>query len=118
MAAGSKHTDQATVDKVADALGVDPRLVSEWVGRKRTERRPYEVPSQVHLLSHEEREAVTRIILLLAASKTTGRGETEDEPSEAPKKITDDDFVVGTRSYGVSSTKRPADQRRRPRGTD
>lgn len=72
MRDGDRETDQATLELVAEKLQLDPLIVAEWVGRARTERVPYTPPSIANLLSSEEREAVDRIIVLLAESKKRG----------------------------------------------
>ena len=89
MRTGERDTDQATVDAVAGALRLDPRTVAEWVGRARSERAPYVPPSDAHLLDREEREAVNRLITLLAKPKKRGSGdagnaEAQKTPNPAP----------------------------------
>lgn len=72
MAGGTRHTDQAILDKVAEALRLDPRTVAGWVGRTRSERAPYEPPRDADLMDTEEREAVNRLISLLVKPKAGG----------------------------------------------
>ena len=69
MRDGTRDTDQATVDAVAQALHLDVLIVSEWVGRARTERAPYQAPHEANLLDQDERAAVDKLIHLLARSK-------------------------------------------------
>ena len=89
MRTGERDTDQATGDAVAGALRLDPRTVAEWVGRARSERAPYVPPSDARLLDREEREAVNRLITLLAKPKKRGSGdagnaEAQKKPDRAP----------------------------------
>lgn len=84
MRDGERNTDQATVDKVSKALHLDPRTVAKWIGRTRSERDPYTPPAEANLLDRDEREAIDRMIELLARSKMIG-GSSDDRQSEAPK---------------------------------
>lgn len=84
MRDGERSTDQATVDKVSKALHLDPRTVAKWIGRTRSERDPYTPPAEANLLDRDEREAIDRMIELLARSKMIG-GSSDDRQSEAQK---------------------------------
>ena len=84
MRDGERSTDQATVDKVSKALHLDPRTVAKWIGRTRSERDPYTPPAEANLLDRDEREAIDRMIELLARSKMIG-GSSDDRQSEAEK---------------------------------
>lgn len=85
MAQGTRDTSQEILDKVAAALRIDPRRVAEWVGVARSERAPYVPPSDAHLLDRDERDAVDRLITLLAKSKK--RGQSDAGTAEAEKNL-------------------------------
>jgi cytochrome oxidase assembly protein ShyY1 len=72
MRDGTRRTDQATIDAVAKALHLDPRLIAKWAGRARSEADPYVPPSEANLLDRDERDAVDRLISLLARPRMTG----------------------------------------------
>jgi transcriptional regulator with XRE-family HTH domain len=76
---GTREPDDATVRALADALRVDVRKVSGWVGQTRTVRTPYEPPAEAGLLDQRERRAVDEVIRLLAASKR----QAAEQPSRA-----------------------------------
>lgn len=59
---------EATVRKVASALGVDPEAVRELRGEPT--HNPWEPPRASSLLSHDEREALSRLISLMTAGRT------------------------------------------------
>lgn len=88
MKDGSRETDGETLDLVAEKLRLDPRIVAEWVGRARAERDPYKPPSDADLLTRQEREAVNRLIQLLAEPKK--RGQSDGRSLEAQKNPDDD----------------------------
>lgn len=67
----------ATIKKIADALGLDVRVVSEWVGQKRTERGPYQPPAEADLLTDRQRKAVDEIIRAIVAERAGGHGRDE-----------------------------------------
>lgn len=75
MAYGMRATKQENIDKVAEAIRVPPQQVAEWVGRARTVREPYAPPAEANLLDRDERQAVDRIIALLAKTKMEGAGD-------------------------------------------
>lgn len=72
MRDGTRKTDQATIDAVAKALRLDPRLIAKWAGRARSETDPYVPPSEANLLDRDERDAVDRLISLLVRPRMTG----------------------------------------------
>ncbi|KAG9059790.1 Uncharacterised protein [Cutibacterium granulosum] len=84
MKDGSRRTDQATIDAVAKALHLDPRLIAEWAGRRRAETEPYRPPPEANLLDKDERDAIDRVIALLARPKMQGSS-SDDQPSEDQK---------------------------------
>lgn len=111
MRDGKKDTDQATVDAVAERLRLDPRTVAGWVGRARTERRPYQPPADANLLSSEERDAVDRLIELLARAKKRGQHEAVDKPRQ---KIDEPDPLrVTTRDDVTTAALTSTEQRQR-----
>jgi len=73
VAKGERRTRQEVVDRVAEELRLPPQTVNGWLGRTRTVGRPYVPPAEASLLSQEERDAVDRIIVLLALSKREPR---------------------------------------------
>jgi len=77
MVFGDRHTEPGTIDRVAAALHVDVRLVSQMVGRARSVREPYVMPDEVHLLSTRERAAITLLIRAIAEER-------ESRGNEAP----------------------------------
>ena len=83
MRDGTRDTDGATIEKVADALRMDVREVTRWVGKSRSESEPYTPPKAANLLDKHEREAVDRIIELLAKSKVGKRGVINFNESQA-----------------------------------
>ncbi|MDU3768470.1 MAG: hypothetical protein E7G49_06750 [Cutibacterium granulosum] len=85
MKDGSRRTDQATIDAVAKALHLDPRLIAEWAGRRRAETEPYRPPPEANLLDKDERDAIDRVIALLARPKMQG-GSSDDQSSEDQKR--------------------------------
>ena len=82
MRDGTRDTDGATIDKVAEALHLDVLMVAEWVGKARTERTPYYPPKVADLLDRDERAAVDRMIELLARSKRGGTNATNAAAGE------------------------------------
>lgn len=84
MANGTRQTEQEIVDKVADALSLDRRVVAEWVGRARDEASPFIPAEGADLMSNEERAAVNKLISLLVKPKIGGQtdaGQAEDQKS-------------------------------------
>lgn len=90
MVQGGRRTRQDNIDRVADALRVDPRKVAEWVGRARTVAKPYDPPPVASLLDERERKAIDEVINLLARGKMDdakkmsaggGAEPTQSEPS-------------------------------------
>lgn len=81
MMYGTRDTDPRIVEKVAGALGVDVRKVSEVVGQARTEKAPYEPPAEARLLSRRQQRAISELIRAIAeergphAAATTHAGE-------------------------------------------
>ena len=73
----------ATIQKIADALGLDVRIVSDWVGQKRTERGPYTPPAEADLLTDRQRKAVDEIIRAIVAERaSTDDGHDDQQDGE------------------------------------
>lgn len=73
----------ATIQKIADALGLDVRIVSGWVGQKRTERGPYTPPAEADLLTDRQRKAVDEIIRAIVAERAgTDDGRDDEQDGE------------------------------------
>lgn len=69
MVHGTRTSQTANVEAVADALRVDVVEVSRWVNRARSVSKPYQVPAEVNRLSDREQRALSELILAMAASK-------------------------------------------------
>lgn len=95
MRDGTKETEQAILNRVAEALRLDPRTVSDWAGRVRSERSAYRPPKDADLLSNEERKAVNNLIALLAKPKK--RGQTDDAATSPAEKSDDGGGATVTR---------------------
>jgi hypothetical protein len=103
MRDGTRKTDQATIDAVAKALRLDPRLIAKWAGRARSETDPYVPPSEANLLDRDERDAVDRLISLLVRPRMTGDSSDGRQP-DAEKSDDDEgrpDVVHPERTVGV-----------------
>lgn len=85
MARGERETDQAIVNKVADALGVDQLTIAEWIGRERTERRPFRPVDGADLMTKEEQAAINSLITLLVRDRK--RGQRDGRRPEAKKRL-------------------------------
>jgi len=66
---GDRAPKHATITAVAEALGVDVRTVAEQAGQTRTEREPYAMPDEVHLLSGRVQVAITQLIRAMAEER-------------------------------------------------
>lgn len=69
--AGRRVPKPETVERIASALGVDVRVVSGWVGQRRTERAPYKPPQEADLLTDRQRRAVDEIIRAIVAERAS-----------------------------------------------
>ena len=92
MMFGDRAPKHATITAVAEALGVDVRTVAEQAGQTRTEREPYAMPDEVHLLSGRVQVAITQLIRAIAEEREPG-GNTaaiaaETEPDDAISALT------------------------------
>jgi len=72
MMFGDRAPKHATITAVAKALGIDVRTVAGQVGQTRTEREPYAMPDEVHLLSGRVQVAITQLIRAIAEERETG----------------------------------------------
>lgn len=75
---GRSEPRAMTIQKIADALGVDVRIVSSWVGQERTERDPYAPPAEADLLTDRQRRAVDEIIRAIVAERVSDRDDDQD----------------------------------------
>lgn len=75
---GRSKPSPATIQKIAEALRLDVRIVGEWVGQSRTERAPYAPPAEADLLTHRQRRAVDEMIRAIVADR-----ESTDEPHDS-----------------------------------
>lgn len=73
----SRKPKPENVQKIADALGLDVRIVAGWVGQERTERTRYTPPAEADLLTDRQRRAVDEIIRAIAAERVGSRDEPE-----------------------------------------
>ena len=80
----SKRPKPANIEKIASALGVDVRVVSEWVGQKRTEATPYRPPAEADLLTERQRRAVDEIIRAIVAERASSNDNQPTTPVPDP----------------------------------
>lgn len=71
---GRQTVRPETIRKLAEALGVQPSVVGQWIGVAWGENADWSPPPEINLLTRRERQAVEEIIMCLAASKL-GRGD-------------------------------------------
>ena len=91
----SRRPKPANVQKIADALGVDVRVVSEWVGQERTERAPYAPPAEADLLTDRQRRAVDEIIRAIVAERASGHHGEHDTAGERSRPDTSRVHLAG-----------------------
>lgn len=85
MVHGRGNAKHENVVAVAEALRVDVVEVSSWVRQARTEEAPYEFPSEVHLLSRREQDAITELIRAMAEYRKDRESDGNPSPmSQAP----------------------------------
>lgn len=80
----TKRPHPRTVQKVAEALGVSPETVSEWIGLARPVGRPYEPDGSSSLLYEHERAALDELIRAITRGREEKAGG-ERADSSAPK---------------------------------
>lgn len=66
---GGRDTSPESVRSLADALGVDVRVVSEWVGQARAVAPAYTPPQEADLLTARERKAINELIRAITATR-------------------------------------------------
>lgn len=100
---GRSKPSPVTIQKIADALRVDVRLVGHWVGQARTERAPYSPPAEADLLTHRQRRAVDEMIRSIVADR-----ESTDEPDEStpvPDSTVRDGSTTARADWGLAASK-------------
>lgn len=99
-AAGNAKPKPATVAKIADALRIDVRELSRWIGQTREVAKPYTPPSEADLLDQRERDALDEIIRVMAASKIGVKPEDEtsqNQPLRVVRPITASPPIAASR---------------------
>lgn len=91
----SRRPKPVNLQKIADALRVDVRVVSEWVGQERTERAPYAPPTEADLLTERQRRAVDEIIRAIVAERASGHHGERDTAGERSRPDTSRVHVAG-----------------------
>lgn len=115
MVKGSHRANPANVALVAAALGRNVVEVSEWVRQARTVREPYQVPSEVNLLTDREQSAISELIRSIAANREVGTGDGDAAPITQSGGSPDCDVTVeadATSDAGLT----PGQPSRRPGG--
>lgn len=100
---GRSKPSPATIQKIADALRLDVRIVGEWVGQARTERAPYTPPAEADLLTHRQRRAVDEMIRAIVADR-----EGTDEPeagTPVPDPAQRDGATSSRADWGLAASK-------------
>lgn len=113
IAAGRRKPKAGTIQKIADALGVDVRVVSAWVGQERTERAPYAPPAEADLLTDRQRRAVDEMIRAIIAERASGRHD-DQENDDAPATAGGSAMEDSAQPDGITRDER----RRAPRRDD
>ena len=110
----------STIRKVADSLGVDPEVVRDL--RSDAPRlEAWEPPPASSLLSHDEREALSRLITLMTLTRKDGEGRAErpattKQAGGSPAVKASDSEVVVPRAEGPTQRARPRPARKRRDG--
>ena len=84
----SRRPKPENIQRIADALGIDVRTVSGWVGEQRTERAPYSPPAEADLLTDRQRRAVDEIIRAIVAERASS-GHVEQNDALADRSQSD-----------------------------
>lgn len=115
IAAGRRKPKAPTIQKIADALGIDVLVVSEWVGQERTERAPYAPPAEADLLTDRQRRAVDEIIRAIVAERASSRDEPRVEKSVSAQRddVEDPAFEDGATSHPDTGGHRSWNEARR-----
>lgn len=122
----SRRPKPENVQKIADALGIDVRVVAGWVGEKRTERSPYAPPAEADLLTDRQRRAVDEIIRAIVAERASATDDrTPDQPHPvdpheplADRPVPDGATPAPEDIYGLAALKRPSEGKRLKREAD
>ena len=101
----SRKPKPENVQKIADALGLDVRIVAGWVGQERTERTRYTPPAEADLLTDRQRRAVDEIIRAIAAERAGSRDEPEGLQVLRGAVPDRDDLADPTLRDGATSTR-------------
>lgn len=107
---------QASITLVADALGIDPEVVRELRGEAPSQVEPWEPPAVSSLLSHDEREALSRLISLMTAQRGSdgdGDAATNTHAGTRPAKVVQATAETGAELRRGEGQKRPRAPRRR-----
>lgn len=107
MRAGTRKPKPETVRRIADALRISVRTLSEWVDQSRSVEAPYIAPPEADLLTHEERKAVDQLIRVMAASKVGVKPTaltSEDQPAKVDEKQSD--YVLAQRKGETAERRR------------
>lgn len=76
---GTPRTD--TVERVAHALGLDIRIVSDWSGQHRAVAAPFTLPTEAALLDERERDVITELVRVMTAGRRSTHAQ-QQEPIE------------------------------------
>ena len=87
-----------TVQKIADALEVDPTEVWRRLGSDLEQADPYDPPAESAFLSHRERRLVTEMIRVLVEGR-------HGRPADQPHPATDDHPVEGDAQSDGATTR-------------
>lgn len=97
---GAPRTE--TVERVAEALRLDIRVVSEWAGQHRAVAAPFTLPSEAALLDERERDVITELVRVMTAGR---RGSHQNDATLTPG-------VVATLPNATEARRAKADRRR------
>lgn len=75
------RTSQATVSKVAEALGVDVATVYEWAGVELSEWGPWTPPREAHKMPPRARAAIEELIRVIAEGASWSGPPRPEEPA-------------------------------------
>lgn len=106
--AGNAKPKPATVAKIADALRIDVRELSRWIGQTREVAKPYTPPSEADLLDQRERDALDEIIRVMAASKKRPVKDETLTTANQPTAVdaSQDDYILAARKGETQERRR------------
>lgn len=106
--AGNAKPKPATVAKIADALRIDVRELSRWIGQTREVAKPYSPPSEADLLDQRERDALDEIIRVMAASKKRPVKDETLTTTNQPTVVdaSQDDYILAARKGETQERRR------------